>query len=655
MSLSLRHGVAHALRTARPQPRWAFALSALLVSAGAAAGPFPSELDLSSLDPANGGDGSTGAIFNAVTAGERLTPTKYLGDINDDGIADFGTSDAFDNQGFVVFGSAQGFPAVNELGDLSVASGGDGSQGFATFGRALPAGDLNGDGVDDVLVGGSVKVPPDDPTISDTAYILFGRQGGFAADVDGSDLLPENGGDGGDGFAWYVAEDSDMGQFTRTASGDFNGDGRADLALGISSSDPGGRSNAGRVYVLVGRAGGFAPVLRTDDLLISNGGDGSSGFVLNGETGAGQGGQFDGDGAGFLVDSSDVNGDGLDDLLVSTIVGARHYVVFGRDSGFPAEIELASLESANGGDGSDGVVVVGAQLFAAGDINDDGMEDLGAAQPQFNYGGNGIVYVFFGQPEYPPQLNIFELLGGDGTDGFAVQSAYGTYAGAAAAGAGDIDGDGIDDLIISADVEDSGGLDRSGAAYVLFGCGSQCPTEDLDLQSLRQGDGSIGFAINGIAAGDRLGTDVAVNGDVNGDGVNDILLEAAFADPGGRLDAGQAYVVFGRADGDDDGVLDAQDNCLDVANADQRDTDGDQIGNACDPDIALPNDCFVDFMDFSVLRDAAFSTPASANWNPDADFDGNLRVGFSDLAILRDSVFSVPGPSGLPNVCEDNR
>ncbi len=93
-------------------------------------------------------------------------------------------------------------------------------------------------------------------------------------------------------------------------------------------------------------------------------------------------------------------------------------------------------------------------------------------------------------------------------------------------------------------------------------------------------------------------------------------------------------------DSDGDGVADNADNCTLVANADQRDTDGDGYGNICDPDFNADNR--TDFADLAQLKSVFFTTS-----NPDQDLNGDNRVDFEDLAILKSYFFKSPGPSGL--------
>ncbi len=94
------------------------------------------------------------------------------------------------------------------------------------------------------------------------------------------------------------------------------------------------------------------------------------------------------------------------------------------------------------------------------------------------------------------------------------------------------------------------------------------------------------------------------------------------------------------ADEDVDGIADALDNCTAVANEDQRDTNGDGYGNACDPD--LDNDGLVDFNDLTLLKSAFFGSD-----NLDADLNGDLQVNFADFGVMKTLFFGSPGPSGI--------
>ncbi len=107
-------------------------------------------------------------------------------------------------------------------------------------------------------------------------------------------------------------------------------------------------------------------------------------------------------------------------------------------------------------------------------------------------------------------------------------------------------------------------------------------------------------------------------------------------------------------DDDGDGIPDNIDNCLGKPNPAQRDTDNDNIGNACDADISMPgaNDCVVNFPDLAVVKAAFFSVAGQANYNPDADFNGDNTVNFADLVLTKEQFFGPPGPSGLLNACD---
>jgi hypothetical protein len=119
----------------------------------------------------------------------------------------------------------------------------------------------------------------------------------------------------------------------------------------------------------------------------------------------------------------------------------------------------------------------------------------------------------------------------------------------------------------------------------------------------------------------------------------ELVIEAIdAADPGNRSRTAGFFFHVAR-DGDNDGVEDAADNCLGLANPDQRDTDGDGYGNLCDPD--LNNDGSVNFADLALLKQRFFTADA------DADLTGDGSVNFADLALLKSRFFGAPGPSAV--------
>ena len=117
------------------------------------------------------------------------------------------------------------------------------------------------------------------------------------------------------------------------------------------------------------------------------------------------------------------------------------------------------------------------------------------------------------------------------------KSSVGQESGYSVSGAGDVNGDGFDDLIVGAMNADPNGS-NSGEAYVVFGK-SAAFASSLNLSSL---NGTTGFVIKGVAAGDLLGSSVSSAGDVNGDGFDDILIGS----PGATTAAGKAFVIFGK-------------------------------------------------------------------------------------------------------------
>jgi len=136
---------------------------------------------------------------------------------------------------------------------------------------------------------------------------------------------------------------------------------------------------------------------------------------------------------------------------------------------------------------------------------------------------------------------VLELSDLDGSDGFVLNGIdVQDNSGDSLSRAGDINGDGVGDLIINPARADPNGI-FTGESYVVFGGGSVGVAGVIELSAL---DGSDGFVLNGIDAFDFSGTAVSGAGDINGDGVGDLVIGARGAGPNG-VDSGESYVVFG--------------------------------------------------------------------------------------------------------------
>ena len=432
--------------------------------------------------------------------------------------------------------TAQPFPAEIELSEL------DGTNGFMVDGAGFQdeagtsvsgLGDINGDGFDDVIIG-ALLADPDGRTDAGLSVVVFGTDTGFESPLPLFSLT-----DGSNGIFITGETPNDETGTSVSGIGDFNNDGIDDLIIGAPYAEPSG-TRSGRSYIVFGSDSSLMPL----DLLDL---DGSNGFAINAE--------FMRDLSGFSVSSAgDINADGIDDVIVGSPGSnqpaedaGRSYVIFGTSAPFSASFDLDNLNGLNGF-ALNGVVEYdrsGISVSAAGDINGDGIDDLiiGASRADPNGDRSGSSYVVYGSastPPNPPFPNPFLLSSLDGSNGFAIHGdSIGDYSGISVGSAGDINGDGFDDLFVGAFGASTSGP-VTGVAYLIFGSDGGFTTP-FELSSI---NGFNGIAFSGEDELDYAGSAISAAGDVNGDGLDDLIIGAFTANPNGN-DSGRAYVVFG--------------------------------------------------------------------------------------------------------------
>ncbi|MGJ8662387.1 MAG: hypothetical protein ACSHWU_02000 [Marinicella sp.] len=489
-------------------------------------------LNLSSLD------GTNGFVINGPGISNLLGRSlSVAGDVNGDGIDDLVIgADGADPNGsssgsaFVVFGSDSGLPHPLNLSDIN------GSNGFVINGintgdhlgsSVSAAGDVNDDGIDDMILG-AWGVDFNGDSIG-SSYVVFGNSTGFPHPLNLSEV------DGTNGFVIIGVNAEDHSGWSASSAGDINGDGIDDVIIGAWGAGPDGVIWAGSSYVVFGDS----EISNPFNLSTLNG---HNGFVINGVNTS--------DFSGLSVSAAgDINGDGIDDVIVGAYgansFSGSSYVVFGSDSGIPNPLNLSDIDGLNGFviNGANSSDWSGYSVSAAGDVNNDGIDDVIVGA--FGVDPNGLSragssYVVFGSDSgLSHPLNLSDI---NGTNGFVLNGVNASDdSGRSVSAAGDVNGDGIDDVIIGAGRSNPNGLSLAGSSYVVFGSKSGLP-HALELSDL---NGTNGFVINGANTEDRSGVSVSAAGDVNGDGVDDVIIGAPGADPNGISSAGSSYVVFG--------------------------------------------------------------------------------------------------------------
>jgi len=426
-----------------------------------------------------GGSGglSLAGVFSATGSNEYLgAAVAPAGDVNGDGYADVVVGGYGYSSGrgrvYVAYGSSSG---LSGTGVFSVTGENSGDR----FGWSVAtAGDVNGDGCADVIVGAKYYGSGNDGA----AYIYYGSSSGLHA----TDVLSFTGQNGGDWFGQSVA-----------TAGDVNGDGYADVVVGAHGYD-GGLTSAGSAYVYHGGGGGLNAA--------------TPAFTITGEN------SYDYLGV-FAASAGDVNEDGYSDVIVGAygypggLFRGKAYVYYGAGDSlsftpaFTATGEIAHEE-------------FGDYVATAGDVNGDGYTDIVVGARNYSASSTltdtGRVYLYQGSADGLSVTPVFTATG---------ESAYAEF-GVSACG-GDVNGDGYDDLIVGADHQYG-----SGAVYVYHG--SSAGLNTTPTLTITNGD-----------AGSRFGASVASN-DVNGDGYADLIVGAYY---GGVNLAGMIYVYYGSSSG----------------------------------------------------------------------------------------------------------
>jgi len=272
-----------------------------------------------------------------------------------------------------------------------------------------------------------------------------------------------------------------------------------------------------------------------------------------------------GNASGFSVSGvGDFNNDGYADVIIgapfagaSGHLAGSSYVVYGAPSGL-GPVQLLSTLAGPGGfsiSGENALDRIGFAVSSAGDVNGDGFSDVIIGAPYANNNGfaydrsqiNGGAYVVIGHAaNNVANMNLSAL---DGLNGFQiVGAAAGDSAGYSVSAAGDVNGDGLGDVIVGAPLASTNN-GQAGAAYVVFGHAGAFGTagDAAGVVNLAHLTHTQGFEIIGAAAGDWTGAKVAAAGDMNGDGIGDLII--GNATPNGYSASATAYVVFGTASG----------------------------------------------------------------------------------------------------------
>lgn len=427
------------------------------------------------------------------------------GDVDGDGLGDV-LAGAYDNDGsspgaaYLILGASLSAHGTFDIGMADYKFVGEDPGDWAGF--VVSSANLDGDGLTDILV--SAYGVDDKGPITGAAYVVLARNLGSSSTIELSQADYKFIGESADDYAGYALSNA----------GDIDGDGLDDILIGASGQDTGG-TNAGAGYLILASSLGAS---RTIDLSLAD-------YKFVGEAEDGW--------AGYSIsDAGDVDGDGLDDLILGADVddggdqAHASYLILGGSLGTNQLIDLAQADYKFIGESA---FDYASQVSSAGDVDGDGLDDIliGAAGSDVGGSLSGQAYVVLGK-----NLGASQMFDLSQADYKLTGENAGDYAGATVADAGDIDGDGLGDILIGA-LHYQAQYSDQGAAYIVLG--KSLSTESVvDLS-----DADI--RLTGESANQFAGVAVASAGDVNGDGLDDVVLGAY----GGAPWKGTVHIVTG--------------------------------------------------------------------------------------------------------------
>ena len=449
-------------------------------------------------------------------ADESATSIATVGDVNGDGYDDFligAHQNGVGAQGqvYLFFGKASGWAADTDLASADASFIGESFNAFAGFSVAA-AGNVNGDGYDDILIGAYGDDGEGIGVNTGQTYLILGKESGWTPDTN---LSTAN--------ASFIGEAAgDESGYSVCSAGDVNNDGFDDILIGARKSDGAG-NDRGQTYLILGKDTGWA-----HDTSLA-GADAS--FI----------GEADSDESGSCVSpAGDVNNDNYDDFLIGAskndeiaVDAGQVYLIFGEETpGWGSDLSLTNADASFRGEAAGDEL--GTSISSAGNVNGDVYDDflIGASKNDEVAVDAGQTYLILGRnTDWFMDLSIVTA------NATFIGEVAGDESGNAVACAGDINGDGYDDLLIGASLNDESGVD-AGQVYLIYGK----ETSWSKLTSLS----TVNASFKGENTGDQAGYAVASAGDIDGDGGAEILIGAPKYDDTGTNE-GKTYLFFGNS------------------------------------------------------------------------------------------------------------